>query len=374
MRIGFDAKRAYCNNTGLGNYSRDTIRLLAQYYPSNEYHLYTPKLTHNKRLNFISHYNQIRVHSPQHFLNKQFSSLWRTVFLSKYIQTSNLDIFHGLSHELPLNIHQSKIKTVVSIHDLIAIRFPQFFNAFDRFSYVKKSRYACRVADKIIAVSQQTKEDIIRFFGINEQKVEVIYQGCNSVFQHDIPTSELERIKNKFKLPKKYLLYVGTIEERKNLLTLLKCLNELPDYNLVVIGTGKEYMTKCLKYIDSNNIQNRVTFLSQLTLNDMAGIYRQANMMIYPSFFEGFGIPILESLFSGIPVITTKGGCFAEAGGPFSSYINPTDTEQLKQEILDISTNTNRRKKMITEGKKYANNFTDEKIASRILSLYQSIL
>ena len=147
MRIGFDAKRAYCNNTGLGNYSRDTIRLLAQYYPSNEYHLYTPKLTHNKRLNFISHYNQIRVHSPQHFLNKQFSSLWRTVFLSKYIQTSKLDIFHGLSHELPLNIHRSKIKTVVSIHDLIAIRFPQFFNAFDRFSYVKKSPYACRVAD-----------------------------------------------------------------------------------------------------------------------------------------------------------------------------------------------------------------------------------
>lgn len=374
MRIGFDAKRAYFNNTGLGNYSRDTIRILSQYFPDYKYHLFTPKIVHNERLDFIQSQSQIKTHSPKGFVSNHFSSLWRTFFLTNDIIKNEIDIYHGLSHELPLNIYRTKVKTVVSIHDLIAVRFPQYFNALDRFSYIKKSRYACQIADKIIAVSQQTKEDIIRFFGIDEKKIEVIYQGCNSVFQNKISTSKLEEVRKKHELPKKFLLYVGTIEARKNLLSLLKCLKELPDYQLVVVGNGKDYKKKCFEFIEKNNIHHQLTFLSHLTLEEMAAIYQQAEIMIYPSFFEGFGIPIIESLFSSLPVITSKGGCFSEAGGPFSSYINPSSIEELKQEILDISNNIERRKKMIIEGKKYANTFTDEKIAKKIISLYQSVL
>lgn len=374
MKIGFDAKRAYFNQTGLGNYSRDTIRILSEFYPSNDYHLFTPKIIDNKRLDCITNLPQIKCHSPNGILSKSMPSFWRTFLLTNDIRKNKLDIFHGLSHELPFNIHRSKTKTVVSIHDLIAIRFPQFFNSIDRYSYVKKSKYACQIADKIIAVSQQTKEDIIRFFGIKESKIEVIYQGCNSVFQNKITKANLEEVKNKYNLPKKYLLYVGTIEERKNLMTILKCLTTLNDFHLVVIGNGKSYKKQCIEYISNHNIKNQITFLSQLTLEEMAAIYRQAEMMIYPSFFEGFGIPILEALFSGTPVITTQGGCFSEAGGTYSAYINPTDIEQLKHEILDISSNSERRNLMIKEGKKHASNFTDQKISKQLMSLYQNLL
>ena len=374
MNIGFDAKRAYLNYTGLGNYSRDAIRILSEFYPSNQYHLFTPKLVENKRLDFIKNQPNIKVHSPQGILNKAVPSIWRTFSLSQKADKHKLDIFHGLSHELPLGIQRKKTKTVVSIHDLIAVRFPQFFNAFDRFSYVKKSQHACQIADKIIAVSQQTKEDIIRFFGIDDSKIDVVYQGCHSVFQNEIPHTKLMEVKNKYQLPEKYLLYVGTIEERKNLISLLKSVKQLPDYQLVVIGNGKSYKKQCLKYIEVNNMHHQITFLSHLKLDEMAAIYQQAQVMIYPSFFEGFGIPILEALFSGTPVITTKGGCFSEAGGLNSAYINPTNIEELTQEIIDISTNTERRNFMIESGKKYAKNFTDQNIAKRLFSIYQEML
>jgi glycosyltransferase involved in cell wall biosynthesis len=140
-----------------------------------------------------------------------------------------------------------------------------------------------------------------------------------------------------------------------------------------VIGNGKKYKTKCLDFIQTHKMNNRVLMLTNLSLKEMAAIYQQAEIMIYPSFFEGFGIPILESLFCGVPVITSQGGCFSEPGGAQSSYINPNDIEQMKNEILDISTNKLRRKKMIEEGKKHAQNFTDDKIAKRLINLYQTI-
>ena len=124
MKLGFDAKRAFFNNTGLGNYSRDTIRILGQYFDKNEYHLYTPKKVENNRLSFLREKTQYFVHSPIGFFNNNFSSVWRTLRLKNDLMRDGITHFHGLSHELPYNIDKANIKTVVSIHDLIAIRYP----------------------------------------------------------------------------------------------------------------------------------------------------------------------------------------------------------------------------------------------------------
>lgn len=374
MKIGFDAKRAFLNTTGLGNYSRDTIRILGKYFSQNEYHLYTPKVTNNERLDFIKNQYNYIVHSPKNIFEKIFKSFWRTIGLKNDLKNDNIELFHGLSHEIPLGIHKTNIKSIVSIHDLIAIRFPQYFKNLDRFSYIKKSQYACLHADKIIAVSQQTKNDIVRFFNIDENKIEVVYQGCNTIFQSQLSNSYKKEVAEKYKLDSEYLLYVGTIEERKNLMTILKCLKKLPNHKLVVIGSGGKYKQKCLNYINTNGLSEQVTFLSKLHLKEMAAIYQKAQIMIYPSFFEGFGIPILEALFSEVPVITTQGGCFSEAGGPSTSYINPSNIEEMKNEIEDICSNESRRKSMIEAGKIHAQKFTDDKIAERLINVYQSVL
>ena len=239
--------------------------------------------------------------------------------------------------------------------------------------YNKKFKSACLRANKIIAVSQQTKQDIIDFFFIPEEKIEVVYQGCNTVFQKEIAVNKKQETEVKYNLPKDYLLYVGSIEERKNLLTLLKTLKELPNQKLVVIGNGKAYKIKCLRFISEHNLSDRVAFLSGLEIEEMAAIYQSAQMLIYPSIFEGFGIPILEALFSKTPVITSKGGCFSEAGGPTTKYINPLSVEQMKAAILEIQNSSDLQKEMQTKGFEYAQNFTDDKIAKNLMEVYISL-
>ena len=164
MKIGFDAKRAFSNNTGLGNYSRDSIRILGSFFPNNQYHLYTPKATHNPRLSFLEGQAQYHVHTPTFFIHNTFSGIWRSAMLSKQLQKDEIDIYHGLSHELPKGIEKTNIKTVVTIHDLIFIRYPHFFKPIDRKIYYYKFLHACQIADHIIAVKTCDSRFFYRFF------------------------------------------------------------------------------------------------------------------------------------------------------------------------------------------------------------------
>ena len=374
MRIGFDAKRAYFNNTGLGNYSRDTIQLLSYIYPNNEYFLYTPEKVNNKRLSFLNKNQNITTVTPNYFIDKIFTSYWRSYKLTKSLKKDKLTIFHGLSNEIPLGIENTNIKSIVTIHDLIFIRYPKLFNLIDRKIYYKKFKSSCERADLIIAISHQTKQDITKFFSIDERKIKVIYQGCNQLFQKILYKNDLEIVLKKYKLPKKFLLYVGTIEERKNLLNLLKAVNEIKSINLVIIGNGNKYKEKCLNYIKKNKLSSKIFFLKNIPIVDMPAIYQAAEIMIYPSIFEGFGIPIIESLFSKTPVITSKGGCFEEAGGANTKYVNPLSVDEIKNAINEILHNMNLKKEMISNGYQHAQKFTDDIISKNLMKVYKSIL
>lgn len=373
MRIGFDAKRAFYNNTGLGNYARDTIRILSKYYSDNDYFLYTPKLIQNSRLSFLHERDNCHTRVPFSFVGNLFKKYWRSKNIVKDLLQDEIDIYHGVSHEIPLGIEKTKIKSVVSIHDLIFIRYPHLFSTIDRKIYHNKFLSACKRADKIIAISQQTKSDIIEFLNIPESKIEVIYQGCNKIFQSPVSPQSSKEVRNKYKLPKNYLLNVGTIEERKNLLTILKSIQKLNNQHLVVIGDGKTYKNKCLNYIRQNNLQERVHFIHNISLKEMSIIYQNSDMMLYPSLFEGFGIPILEALFSKTPVITTNGGCFSESAGKHSIYINPLSEEELRQAIIKLQSDKNLRKKMVEKGYQYAQKFTDDKVAKHLLKIYENL-
>jgi len=373
MRIGFDAKRAFLNNTGLGNYSRDTIRILSHFYPNNDYFLFTPKTNNTNRLNLLKEKRNINIKLPEGLLNNSLKSYWRSKNITKDLIKNNIDIYHGLTHEIPINIEKTNIKSIVTIHDLIFMRYPNLFNSIDRKIYEKKWVSSCKRANKIIAISKQTKEDIINFFSIDQNKITVLYQGCNDAFKSKIDEKTKQEVLNKFNLPNKYLLYVGTIEERKNLLTLLKTLNKLENQNLIVIGNGKRYKKKCIKYINNHQLNKRVFFLKNLEIEEIASIYQSAEIMIYPSIFEGFGLPILEALFSKIPVITSKGSCFLETGGNKTRYINPLNSVEIEKAIIEIQEKGHLRKEMIEEGCKHAQRFTDERIAKNIMKIYTDL-
>ena len=369
MKIGYDAKRAYYNTGGLGNYSRNTIGILSKYYPKHNYLLFTPS-TENA-VDFKKSEN-VKTIVPKLFLSKTFKSYWRTVRLSQKIKEYKLDIFHGLSGELPYNAHKkTDTKLIVTVHDLIFLRFPELYHAVDRKIYYQKAKYACEIANTIIAVSEQTKTDIINFLDIDDNKIEVVYQGCNTSFYKEADTNKKIEVSQKYNLPEHYILNVGTVEKRKNTLSVLKAMayGKIKT-DFVIIGKKTDYQNDLLKYADENNLTEQLTILNDVPSEDLPAIYQQADLFVYPSYFEGFGIPLIEALYSKIPVISTKGGVFSETGGLSSIYIEADNYKQLSEAIIVVLNDEELREEMITEGYSFVQKFHEEKIAANLMNVY----
>jgi glycosyltransferase involved in cell wall biosynthesis len=252
--------------------------------------------------------------------------------------------------------------------------------------YRKKFKYACEHADAVIAISQQTKNDIINFYKIAPEKITICYQSCNPSFSKTVSELEKERVRKLYNLPERYLLYVGSIIERKNLLSICKALSLLKnqiDVPLVVIGEGGSYKQEVLNYIKANNLTNSVIFLSDHPASqnasyknavDFPAIYQQALCMIYPSVFEGFGIPILEALWSKTPVITSNVSCMPETGGDAAYYVNPTEPKEIAEGISKILSNEKLVAEMKEKGLRHAQNFTPEKCAANVMDVYLRLL
>jgi glycosyltransferase involved in cell wall biosynthesis len=370
MKIGFDGKRATQNFTGLGNYSRYMLKILAEFYPENQYAVFVPAPA-QKPLSLLE-YPSIHFQYPK---NQLFKIFWRTIGICKDLKKEKIDLFHGLSNEIPIGLKKIGIPSVVTIHDLIFYRYPQYYPYFDRKIYELKVRYASIHADKIIAVSEQTKLDLINFFNVEESRIEVIYQNCDPIFLSKVTEHEKTRIRNTYNLPEEFLLNVGTIETRKNSLLIVKALKKLQDnIHLVIIGKETPYTQVVKKFIANNNLMSRVHFLKNVSFQDLPGIYQQASIFIYPSVFEGFGIPVVEALSSGIPVIAATGSCLEEAGGKNSIYVDPNDSDELANQINLLINNTEKRELMIRSGFEHINNFSNQQIADKLFKLYQNLI
>ena len=370
MKLGFDAKRLFHNATGLGNYSRDLIRILSQFYPEHQYLLYHPKTKSIDRLPLT---NGISERLPEGFWNKKIKTLWRSKNIVKQLLKDNIQIYHGLSGELPIGIDKTPIKTIVTIHDLIFMRYPKYYSFFDRNIHLRKFQHAVNIADQVVAISEQTKKDIVDFLGVPSNKVCVIYQGCHYSFKKDYTASEMNLFHQKHHLPPQFILYVGTIEPRKNLLSLVKSLYGT-DIPLVAVGKKTKYFKRIQTFIESRQMQNQVRFLEGLEMDSLAKLYHRTTIFCYPSLFEGFGIPIIEALYSGTPVITSKGSCFSEAGGSNSIYIEPNNIKALSNNIQQLWYDSNQREKMAESGKKYAHRFDDRVVAQQYINLYKELL
>ena len=374
MKIGFDAKRAIQNNTGLGNYSRYVIEIMSQFYEENSHWLYAPKNRNNPRLKNIRARKNVFFRFPVSCW-KIFSSLWRTYGVRKQLINDQIAVFHGLSNELPIRINRTGIPSLVTVHDLIFLRYPNFYKPIDRWIYTFKFRHACRVADKIIAVSECTKRDIISCFGVAEEKIAVIYQGCHPNFKQSVSSDKNEEVIRTYSLPVRFLLYVGTIEDRKNLLVIVKALKYLnEDIHLVAVGGKTRYQTIVENYATKHHLSERVHFHHHVLFDDLPSFYQLAQIFILPSFYEGFGIPVIEALTSGTPVIAAKGSCLEEAGGEHTMYIDPDNETELADKINLILSDAQLVHQMSEEGKKYVERFSDETIAKELMHIYMQIL
>jgi len=383
MKIGFDAKRIYQNKTGLGNYSRTLVASLAEFYPDHSYYLFAPKITNMFDATSFSNMNVI---SPQKFPSSFFTSAWRSSWVKNDVIKNGIDVYHGLSHEIPLRIQNTSVKSVVTIHDLIFERYPKQYSFMDVRIHRKKILNACRNANEVIAISEQTKLDLINLYKIEKEKIKVCYQSCNPAFENALSDDEKNKIKTKYQLPNHFFLSVGSIIERKNLLNICKAYLKLsPEHRLplVVIGDGGEYKRKVVDFVKKNNLENLIIFLSENESakssrsfqngEDFPAIYQLATALIYPSYFEGFGIPILEALWSRTPVITSNVSCLPETGGDAALYVNPDREDEIAEAMKKIVEDNNFANEMKLKGWNYAQKFTQQKCADAVMNIYTSL-
>ena len=351
MRIGFDAKRAMQNFTGLGNYSRYLIEILYRFHPENEYLLYAPKYRESRQFQALqASCPTICCRYPEGFW-RRLKSLWRTFGITRRLERDGVDIYHGLSNELPLNIRrQRRAKSVVTIHDLIFVRYPQYYGAIDRWLYRYKYGRSCRNADAIIAISECTKRDIVNYFKIAPEKIHVIYQGCDSSFTSIASEAIRQEVRN-------------------------KAMPRLPEeVHLVIVGKRTAYTDEVERFIEENHLRERVHLLHDVIFRHLPAVYQMAEIFVYPSRFEGFGIPILEALHSSVPVIAATGSCLEEAGGPDSIYVHPDDVEGMTAALTLLVEHPEKRRYMVEQGKRYAARFSEERQARQLVELYQALL
>ena len=383
MIIGYDGKRAFQNKTGLGNYSRSLVTILSANFTENRYILFAPKRTGVFDIDGIEN---IETRCPQTAFYKRFPALWRRGGMIKEIKGAGVNIYHGLSNELPHGIKNTGVKTIVTIHDLIFERFPETYNFDERYTHRWKIKRACKVADVVIAISKQTRDDLVNLYGIKAEKIFTCYQSCNPIFEKQILEKEKAAVKKKYRLPDKYFLFVSSVTKRKNLLAVCGAMILLKDKTvipLVVIGDGKKEKAEVKQLMKLNGMEDQLIFLNELpaakesrftTGEDFPAIYQQALALVYPSIFEGFGLPVLEALWSGLPVICSNTSSLPEVAGDAALYFAPDDFAMLATHIMNIASNDALVAALQAKGFRQAQKFTNEKYAYDMMNIYKKTL
>lgn len=372
MKIAFDAKRAFQNRTGLGNYSRYMLDILCRHFPQHEYVAYAPKQTAEAQMQrLMDTHSNLSAAFPEH---GQWPALWRIRGISCDLVRDGVDVFHGLSGELPLTIAQSGVPAVVTIHDLIFLRFPQYYAPISRRIYEFKMRRACRAAHHIIAISECTKRDVVRFFGTDPAKISVVYQGCDPAFTTVRDVAKEADVRARYSLPERFVLSVGSIEERKNSALLVRALPSLPsDVSLVLVGKRTSYTARVEREAAAMGVSDRLCVLSSVPFADLPTLYRLASVFAYPSRYEGLGIPVLEAQRSGVPVLAATGSCLEEAGGDGALYVHPDDPRAAAEALNNLLENAELRADLLQKAAVHAACFDEATQAAQVMRILERV-
>ena len=370
--IGFDAKRIVRNATGLGNYGRTLVNDLVGVVPTDwQLRLYAPDPGRDELRSQVA----AQFVYPQGRPLKLQRSLWRIGPIVNDLKRDGVQLYHGLTGELPRGLRRAGIRSVVTIHDLIFLRHPEYYHWVDVKIYAWKFRTACREADRIIAISERTKQDVVELGGVEPERVDIVYQSCSPRFLADVTPQQLADVRQRYGLPERFMLSVGSIEERKNILLAVRSLPFLPDdIHLVAVGKPTKYSASVLRWADREQLTSRVHFLHGVPDEDLQVLYRMAEVFVYPSRYEGFGIPVIEAIHSHLPVVAATGSCLEEAGGPDSLYVSPDNPEALAAAVRQLLKGAPGREQRISSSREYVRRFEGNDVASQVYDIYRELI
>lgn len=369
MRIGIDAHAAEREGSGNCTYIRNLLKALGTIDNQNEYVLYVTDPDHPFYQNFYSHdhfkIRQLAFKSP--FIRIPLILAWKTL-------KDSLDILHVQYIAPPF--HSGKL--VTTVHDLGFLHYPQFFPKFEVFRSKILIRFTAKRSDDIITGSHFSKNDIMNSYRINPNKIEVIPLGVSSAFIREKATPKNQSVQERYGIESPYILCVGRLNPRKNLMPLveafvgLKRETSIP-HKLIIAGKGDFAAESIIQSIKTMLCPEDVWFIGFVADQDLPSLYNGADVFIYPSLFEGFGLPILEAMSCGTPVIAAGTSGLIETVGDAGLLVNPLDPKEIKDAVLRIISDQDLKKKYIKRGLSRAKKFTWLSAAQKTLNVYKRL-
>lgn len=368
MKIGIDARLLTGDNSGIGAYTNRLVNSLGILDQKNRYILYTDK----KHVVDLPENFSIRL-IPQRNRN-----LWTNFYLPKVLSDDGIDLFHGVANfEVPL---RAKCKIIVSILDLIPLLYPKLVPFKHRILFRFLIKKAANKSKKILTISHSSKKDIIELLGINQGKVVVVYIASHTKYRPISDKNVLIQIKEKFRIPGRYILFVGLIEPKKNIHTLIKAFGllkkneDLEDVKLVIAGSKGWFYEKVFKTVRQLGLDKEVIFTGFVSEKDLCCLYNGAEIFVFPSLYEGFGLPPLEAMSCGTPVICSNVSSLPEVvGNDAAILIDPMDLNGWTESMSKVLNDSSLRSKMIDKGLEQAKLFSWKKTAKETLKIYEEV-
>jgi glycosyltransferase involved in cell wall biosynthesis len=344
------------NWSGIGKYSKSLIN----FYKDNIDNKFCLLINGDNE-----YFNNIKIKSSVFSIKEQFEIPYLSF-------KKNYNLFHSPHFVFPI-FNPGKI--ILTIHDLTPLLFPDIFSLQAR-TYMKIMIWLSKFkADKIITVSQNTKDDLVEMFNYNPKKIKVIYNGVDNSYKIIDNKKLISEIKDKYDTGKDFLLYVGNIKPHKNIPVLLKALSNIDKQNkLVIVGKRDKAYDEIFDIIDQNNLEDRIIFTGFVPDKDLILLYNAATLFVYPSLYEGFGLPPLEAMACGTPVITSNVSSLPEVVGYAAITVDPYNINGLAEEINKVLGNEVLQKAMIKKGIERAKEFTWEKTARETIRVYEEVL
>lgn len=374
MRIGLDAKRAFLNKAGLGNYSRVLINGLQHISSHSELYLFSAYTNPDLAALLSTPYTLIQ---PDTLLTRMFPALWRTFGIAALNEKYNLDIYHGLSSEMPVISPQRKTRYVVTVQDVLFAHRKEQFPLIDRMMYRHKVAYAMQHADAVITNSEAVRKDLKVLFP-SEVPVYVIYQAADDVFNRIISLGDKKAVLQRYGLPSGYILQVSSFYPRKNHQLTLRGFAGIAEripHHLVFVGREGDQHRYIRAEAESLGIGNRLHILEHVPVQDLPALYQSAALSVFPSSDEGLGIPVLESMISGTPVITMRGTSMEEQAGKAAGYVESgDDIEGMSGIMLKLILDNTLQNQYIQSGLERAALFSSDNYIRNVLQVYEDVL
>lgn len=367
MRIGIDARLVYYNRAGIGQYILRLVESLAALSPENDKFVLLQSRKDQSTIIYGNGFTRKSLWTPSHNRFEQPA-------LSFEVSRLKLDLLHSPDFIPPF---KRNCRSVITIHDLAFLLYPHFLTK-ESARYYGQIDQAWRKTDHIIAVSEATKQDSIKMLGVPEKKITVIHEAANPIYQPMPKDEAWQRVLKKYKLDKDFILFVSTIEPRKNLPTLLQAYRELRDKykrdELLVLAGSKGWLwEEVYETVSRLNLEEHVAFLGRVPSADLLFLYNAARLLVHPSFYEGFGLTPLEAMTCGTPVIVSNTAALPEVVGDAGLMINPHDVDGLTVAMWRVLTEEELRQELIAKGLKRAENFSWLNTAERTLEVYHKV-